>query len=1415
MKKRLLSAIVAAVVLIIAGWAVWNRVASPTKIALVNFQNFQVAKMAKSAENRWIKPERLSIGQFRRLKRYDAAIIFGMGIRMTDEHRAVLERLGAKGMPIYTTAATDPVNNINTLDSLQAVQVGAYLDGGGTKNYRSLFNYIRRELDGKKLFTGETEPPVEVAGDVLFHLDEDLSFTSVEEYRQYYEREGFYRPGAPKVAVVAGYAGPFDTNKEQLDSLIVSLEARGMNVYPISSVMKRMPFLQAVSPDAVVYMPHGRLLMGRGDRAVDWLKQQDIPVFCPITLNETYDNWMADKQGMVGGFMSQSVVMPELDGGIVPAALIAQYIDDDGLYLFKTIPGRLGQFTSTVANYLKLKTKANKDKKVAVYYFKGPGASAMVAAGLEVAPSLYNMLKHLRSEGYTVTGLPESASAFEKMLMERGPVFNSYAEGNIHRYLNSGYPAFVGASELDGWLRNTLMEEQYAELTNAYGAVPGEYYTRVKDGEAAVAVTRVEFGNVVLLPQPTQGVGENSFEAVHGANEVPPYHYIASYLWTRNAFKADAMIHFGTHGSLEFIPGKQVALSSADWADRMVNDIPHFYLYTVADIGEGVIAKRRSYATLVSHLNPPFIETGLRSEVRQLQDQIRSYLAVEDKDEKLNLRIKAAAMKMGLHRDLGLDSLAGQPYTDAEIEKIDNFAEELCGEKIMGGQYTLGEAFTADKIRSSVEMMAADPIAYSVAALDKLQGRVTQTQLDSKPFFNTRYHAPALAAVKRLLDNPGTDTESILRSLGVSKEDQARAAEIHERMQPRMNRMIAMMMAAAEKSDEPVKKTSGGGHPSWIPKIGKRPENTKTEEPKDEAAKPAGMPSGMPDGMGEEAPVTKDERDFANAVQAIGNTVANVNNYRRGLAESPRAELDAIVRGLAGGYIAPSPGGDFVANPNVVPSGRNMYSINEQATPSQSAWEKGADLGRKLLADYQKNHGGNYPAKVSFSLWSGAFIESEGTTIAQILWLLGVEPIRDQFGRVLDVRLVPEAELGRPRIDVVVQTSGQFRDLAASRLSLMQRAIDMAAGAGDSGENYVADGKNRAEQVLLEKGFSPKDARDLATTRIFGGINGMSGTGITGMIEAGDRWEDESEIAKVYLNNMGAAYGSEKSWGDFRAGVFEAALQSTNVVVQPRQSNTWGALSLDHVYEFMGGMNLTVRQVTGEEPDAYFNDLRNHYNVRVQDIRSAIGVESRSTIFNPVYIKEQMKGGASSANGFTEIVRNTYGWNVTKPTVIDNEMWDQIYDVYVQDDLGLGTQSFFEAQSPAALQEMTAIMLETARKGYWDATPEQLQATAELHSEMVRKHDAGCSGFTCDNAKLRDFIAQKLPAEQAAQYARQIDRAREAVISDTDGGVVLRKEEQRPAQQERTGFGLRTALIVFGAVALFIVLVFVVKRRRR
>ena len=396
---------------------------------------------------------------------------------------------------------------------------------------------------------------------------------------------------------------------------------------------------------------------------------------------------------------------------------------------------------------------------------------------------------------------------------------------------------------------------------------------------------------------------------------------------------------------------------------------------------------------------------------------------------------------------------------------------------------------------------------------------------------------------------------------------------------------------------------------------------------------------------------------------------------------------------------------------------------------------------------------------------------------------------------------------------MVVQTSGQLRDLAASRLFLISRAVKMAAEADDKEfPNYVAEGVVEAERHLVDKGVTPKEAREMATARVFGGVNGNYGTGIQGMVEAGDRWDSSDEIAQTYISNMGAYYGNEEDWEKMCDYAFEAALTHTDVVVQPRQSNSWGALSLDHVYEFMGGMNLAVRNVTGKDPDAYLSDYRNRNNARMQEVKEAIGVESRTTLLNPAYIKEKMKGGAGDASLFADIVKNTYGWNVMKPDVIDNELWNDIYDTYINDKYNLGTKDYFTSKNPAALQEVTAVMLETARKGMWNASADQIKTLAELHTEVVNTYRPSCSGFVCDNAKLRDFISSNVSTETAIEYSRNIGSIRAENIGNDGDGMVMQKEELNPMEQVTSHVnGLVVALVV---VVALIVIVVVIRRRK-
>ena len=1387
---------IALVLVALASYFLWGHYGATTRIALVNFPGYQSSGMILSNDSRHIRYDELEQDEIDRFDDYDCVLAFGMGLRWNDEQREQIKRLGEKGLPIKVVYATTKENELSSLETAQDQRISEYLDNGNKKNYRSMSRYIRRYVDGKSWFAPEPDPVVASSVDVYYHLDENVAFDKLADYEAYIKKNGFYHEGAKKVLLIGGLNDPFSGNKQNLDSLISSLNRAGLNVYPVASFAQRLRFIKEVSPDLIVHFPHGRISMMAGDSVVSYLRERNIPVIAPLTLMTTREEWEADPQGMMGGFLSQTLAMPELDGAIYPYVLTTQEKNEDGLYVLKTVPERLKKLTELVQRFLALQTKPNSEKKLAIYYFKGPGQETLAAQGIEVVPSLYNLLLRLKAEGYNLSGLPSDVHAFEAQLMREGPVIQSIAGGQMAQYLKTGNPAWVDKADFDKWIVEDLTPQQLKELEDTYGPTPGAYMTRTSSaGAPQLAATRIQYGNVVLLPQPVAAIGDDNFKIVHGVPSPPPYPYINAYLWARHVFGADALMHFGTHGSLEFTPRKQVALSASDWGEALIAPYPHFYYYTIGNVGESMMAKRRSYGSLISYLTPPFDDSKTRHIFTDLQQAIEKYYDLKDPKakERQSLEVKKLAVGLGIHRDLRLDSILTKPYSSKDVERVDNFAEEIASEKINGQLYVTGVPYTPAKITSTVLAMTADPIAYAKARLDRLHAPQPLDNTSNKHRFYKEYLQPAQQLVQRILTAGTVSETTVLSYSGLTK---AQLDHIHALVAPKGHKGLKATLAAA-KGDSSKK---AGGKPTRLDQI--RGGSLKGKSNADPTSSPE---------------LSKKERDEIEAITELERAILNVITYRDALKSSPQLELDATINALNGGFTAPSPGGDAVANPQAVPTGRNLYAVRAESTPSQRAWSQGVQLAQSTLKAYKEQHG-KYPTKVSYTFWSSEFVETEGVTIAQVLYMLGVEPVRSQFGTVEDVRLIPTAELGRPRIDVVIQTSGQFRDLAASRLALISKAIDLVASLGkEDQENYVAAGSVATEKELVEQGISPKEARELANVRIFGGINGMYGTGIQEMVTAGDKWEQEKDIADVYINNMGAAYtGKKEDWGRFVKPLFRAALKNTDVVIQPRQNNTWGALSLDHVYEFMGGLTLSVRNVTGKDPDTYLADYRNHSNMHMQDLKEAIGVESRATVLNPAYVKEALSGGANSVANITEVVTNTYGWNVMKPEVIDKELWDQLYDMYIRDVNNLGVAKSFEGKSPAALEEITAVMLETARKGMWKASPEQLSTLAQRHSELVAKYGASGGSMSTDNKKLRAFISKQLSPEAAKEYQSKMKQLDESTSSDAPGdkGMVMKKETvaDQAGAVTRSFNGL---WVVAGVAVLFLALLVLLRLKRR
>ena len=508
-RKKYLSLAGGLIVLAFLLAGAWNLWFGTTKIGFLNYQVINLGEIAKANHNPFIRIAEITTDQLDNLEKYDMIFINGMGLRITEEQRERIEQAATRNLPVLTTAATNPANNICSVDSVANTVLRDYLGNGGRRNYQSMLNYVRKYIDRKIISIPEPEAVVEASSEMLYHADpahpedEVLGFNTVREYDDFLKKQGLWKEDAPRIVLTGQMGEPAD--------LIRKLEETGNRVYPVRNMRMFIQFHQidSVAPSAVINMAHGRM----GDYIVDYLNQQNIPLFSPLNVNRLVADWEKDDMGMNGGFLSQSVVTPEIDGAIRPFALFGHYIDEEGLQRAYAIPERLETFVQTVNNYIRLKSKPNSEKRIAIYYYKGPGQNALTASGMEVVPSLYNLLVRLKKEGYKVDHLPASSQELGKLIQAQGAVFNLYAEGASDRFMKEGNPELITKEQYEQWVGQSLRPEKYAEVVAAHGEFPGNYMA-TEDGRLGVA--RISFGNVVLLPQNAAGTGSNSFQMVHG-----------------------------------------------------------------------------------------------------------------------------------------------------------------------------------------------------------------------------------------------------------------------------------------------------------------------------------------------------------------------------------------------------------------------------------------------------------------------------------------------------------------------------------------------------------------------------------------------------------------------------------------------------------------------------------------------------------------------------------------------------------------------------------------------------------------------------------------------------------------------------------------------------------------------------------
>ena len=1281
-----------------AGAFLYVRFASDTRIAFVNYPEYMIAPLLDQEINPAIRAECLKWNDKsgEELRKYDCVIFFGMGLNFTEEQQKLLAGLE---VPVYTTASTRKETALARLPEKQREALKNYLDAGGKKNFRRMLDFIRWEVDGKRINASRPLPPEKPEFKPFFHINEGDSFKTLDEYLAWYKSSGRYRENAPLVCILSGNGGG------AVEELISAVEKQGMNVFGAQGFWSVLPDLKKNIPDILVYQPHGRL----GEEAVAWLKKHNVPLICPIKVNQPYHEYLKDQRGMTGGMLSQSITMPELDGGAVPFVLSALFPNKRGLLEFRTIPDRLERFAIFLRKLARLKRLQNRDKKIALIYYGSIGKES-ATAGLGISQSVLNLLRRLKAAGYTTGELPENMAELDREIKANTAVFGSNAgmrEGNGKLESAHVRTVTITQAEYEAWVKKSMPADLYESVTKRYGSFPGKNF-RTEKGDMRIGCIR--FGNIILMPQSLPGEGGEEAKLIHGAKMAPPHTYVATYLYLRHGFGADAMMHLGTHGSLEFTPWKQAALSSYDWPDVLVGEMPHYYLYIINNIGEAQIAKRRAYAVMVSHLTPPFMNAESYGYVTELHEKMHQCETADNPKLKAEYAktIRAIVKKEHIDRDLKLSpAFAKGELAKEDLERIENFLHEITDAKVSRGVYILGRPYTKAEADETARLMTADTIADALFKADADAGKVAEEKRKDKAFFRKNYLARAHERAKQALAHP-----ELFRK-------KAAPAPKHGKMEPSPEVMERMM------------------------KSGKLPDGRDI---------PPAMMAAMGRMMKSRPQTNPMRRSPAKVVLSPEEITFKA---RQDLLDSTESEMKAILNAFSGGYLEATSGGDPILNPDTVPTGKNLYGIDPERTPTKESFAVGKELAEALIREKLRTTG-KYPRKVGFTLWGGEFIRTQGTNIGEIFFLLGAEPLWDSRGRVQDVRLIPLSQLKRPRIDVIVQTSGQFRGAAASRMRLIDKAVLLAAADPENGEfaNYVREGSLAVVKALIAGGMSPEQAKSLSSARIFGGVNGNFGTGVTGTAQNTGKWEDRKVIADLYLNNMGALY-TEGHWGEHIPGVFKAALGNTDTVVQSRSSNSWGPLSLDHVYEFTGGLSLAARHVTGKDPGAFFNDLRTPGSARVQEAGEAAMAEARSTVLNPKYIKAMMKEGVPATGTFAEVFRNTLGWEVMKPDMLEDHLWQAYKEVYVDDKLKLNTKEFFEKNNPAALHEMTGIMLEAVRKEFWKTDAGTVRKIAETHAELMKKFDLP----PVRNEKLREMIEKQLtdPTLREA-YRKQVKK---------------------------------------------------------
>ncbi|MER7559235.1 cobaltochelatase subunit CobN [Nocardioides sp. NPDC126508] len=951
---------------------------------------------------------------------------------------------------------------------------------------------------------------------------------------------------------------------------------------------------------------------------VERMAALDIPVLQGLCLTSSRAEWEASDDGVTPLDSASQIAIPEFDGRIITAPFSFKELDEQGLPHYVADPERAARVARIAVNHARLRHTPNQDKRLALVLSAYPTKHSRIgnAVGLDTPVSAIRMLRRLREEGYDLGQDNEVVRILD------GSDDTAAGDALIHALIAAG-------GQDEEWLTNAQLTDAHVRISKAsydewtkdlpadlreqmvetWGESPGGLFVN-DDGELVLAT--LQAGNIVILIQPPRGFGENPVAIYHDPDLPPSHHYIGAYRWLENGFRADAVVHLGKHGSMEWLPGKNAALSASCGPDAAIGNMPLIYPFLVNDPGEGAQAKRRAHATIVDHLVPPMARAESYGDIARLESLMEEYDRISSMDPAKLPAIRGEIWQLmkaaELHRDLGMEERPEDDDFDDFMLHIDGWLCEIKDAQIRDGLHVLGGAPGGD---------ARINLVLSILRAAQVWGGVGGAVPGLRAALGLKEGADT-----RAVDEIETQARDLVQRMDAAGWDPAVATTLHD--DPAVQQVLAF--AATEV----------------VPRLAR----------------------------------TTDE-------------------------------LSAVLHALDGGFVPAGPSGSPLRGlVNVLPTGRNFYTVDPRAVPSRLAWQTGQAMADSLLQRYL-DETGDYPTSVGLSVWGTSAMRTSGDDVAEVLALLGVAPAWDEASRrITHLDVIPLEELGRPRIDVTVRISGFFRDAFPHVVSMLDDAVRMVADLNEpAADNFV-----RAH--TLEDLEAHGDQRR-ATSRIFGSKPGSYGAGILQVIEAGN-WRSDADLADVYTAWGGFAYGRDLD-GAPAADDMRANYRRIKVAAKNVDSAEHDIADSDDYFQYHGGMVATVRALTGSDPKAYVGDSTSPDAIRTRTLQEETNRVFRARVVNPRWISAMQRHGYKGAFELAATVDYLFGFDATAG-VVQDWMYEKLAQEYVLDETN---QEFMRASNPWALRGIMERLHEAAERGLWDSPdPELVAAMQEIYLDI-------------------------------------------------------------------------------------------------